>query len=247
MLNTLGIVEAALTTELKGKVARKLGGKSLLEWIVRRVSESARLAGVVVVSCDVESDSLAELTPPDVAFYASEGRDALATYCHVLRRHLAGGAVRICADTPFIDPVLIDRLVRTADDHRQCDYISYSLRGGQPAIFSPLGIFAEWCRADCLYDAECHATEPLDRRLPTRFIYSHPERYRVRLIQTPAGLDRDDLRLTIASEEDWEHTQAIYEALGPEGLDWQRVAELLDHHPGLRERMAVLNKEVSGE
>jgi spore coat polysaccharide biosynthesis protein SpsF len=238
---TLGIVEAAVAQGLKGKIARKLGGKSLLEWIVRRVSESTRLDGVVIVSCDAESDALADLAPPDITFVPSSG-DVLATYAGLLRQRAAQNFVRVCADTPFIDPVLIDRLIRTADDHPHCDYIGYALRGGQPAIFSPLGIFAEWCRSDALQIASREAKDPLDRRQPTRYLCGHPERFRLRLIEAPAGLNRDDLRLTIASEEDWERTQAIYEALGPEGMDWQRVADLLDHHPAMSQRMAALNE-----
>lgn len=242
MLTTLGIVEAAVTDGLKGKIARKLGGKSLLEWIVRQVTDSTRLDGVVVVSCDAESDSLAELAPPDIAFVASGGDDVLSTYATLLRQRPADCIIRVCADTPFIDPVLIDRLIRTADDHPECDYIGYALGGGRPAIFSPLGIFAEWCRADALLQAAREATDPLDRRHPTRFVSSRPERFRLRLIEAPPALDRGDLRLTIASEEDWEHTQAIFDALGPEGMDWQRVADLLDNHPAMSQRMAALNQ-----
>jgi spore coat polysaccharide biosynthesis protein SpsF len=241
MPTTLGIVEAAVTDGLKGKIARKLGGKSLLEWIVRQVTDSTRLDGVVVVSCDAECDALADLAPPDIAFVPSGG-DVLGAYATLLRQRAADSVVRVCADSPFIDPALIDRLIRTADDHPECDYIGYVLRGGRPAIFSPLGIFAEWCRADALLTAAREVTDPLDRRQPTRFVASRPERFRLRLIGAPPAMDRGDLRLTIASEEDWEHTQAIYDALGPEGMDWQRVADLLDNHPALSQRMAALNE-----
>ena len=64
----------------------------------------------------------------------------------------------------------------------------------------------------------------------------------MRLIQVPAALDRDDVRLTVEEQEDWEHAEAIFEALGPESLDWQRIAGLLDQQPALRQRMAVLNQ-----
>ena len=50
MLNTLGIVQVRSepgTTVLK--VGRKLGGKSLLELVVRRVTDCQRLDGVIVV------------------------------------------------------------------------------------------------------------------------------------------------------------------------------------------------------
>jgi spore coat polysaccharide biosynthesis protein SpsF len=241
MATTLGIVEAAVADGLKGKIARKLGGKSLLEWIVRRVSDSTRLGGVVIVSCDAESDALEELAPPDITFIRSSG-DVLSTYASLLRQRPAESIVRVCADTPFIDPVLIDRLIRTADDHPECDYIGYALGSGRPAIFSPLGIFAEWCRCDALLRTAREASDPLDRRHPTRYVSAHPERFRLRLIEAPPALNRHDLRLTIASEEDWEHTQAIYDALGPEGMDWQRVADLLDNHPAMSQRMAALNQ-----
>ena len=73
-------------------------------------------------------------------------------------------------------------------------------------------------------------------------MYSHPEKFNIRLIPAPEKIDRDDVRLTVEIEEDLEHAQAIFEALGPEALDWQGIAELLDHQPAMRRRMAVLNR-----
>jgi spore coat polysaccharide biosynthesis protein SpsF (cytidylyltransferase family) len=64
----------------------------------------------------------------------------------------------------------------------------------------------------------------------------------VRLLSAPAEIDREDLRLTVDSEEDWDHALTIYDALGPEWLDWRRIARLLDHQPALRSRMAALNR-----
>jgi hypothetical protein len=50
------------------------------------------------------------------------------------------------------------------------------------------------------------------------------------------------VRLALEVEEDWDHAQMILEALGPDNLDWQRIASLLDEHPAIRERMAALNQ-----
>jgi spore coat polysaccharide biosynthesis protein SpsF (cytidylyltransferase family) len=78
----------------------------------------------------------------------------------------------------------------------------------------------------------------------TRYLYSHPEQFHVRLVPGPIELDREDLRLTVDLEEDLEHAQAIYEALGPE-VDWQGIAEMLDGQPMLRSRMAQLNRRYA--
>ena len=79
----------------------------------------------------------------------------------------------------------------------------------------------------------------------TPYFYSHPEKFNLRLIPAPPEIDREDVRLTVDLDEDWDHALAIYEALGPEWLDWQRIARLLDHQPALRSRMAVLNRVQS--
>lgn len=247
MFNTLGIVQARLgSTRLKEKVARKLGGKSLLEWVVRRVTDCQRLDAVIVATGDDPAGrSLAELVPPDVPLFVGSETDVLSRFADALARFPAAAVVRVCADNPFVDPVLIDRLVRTADLHPECDYISYCSHSGRPAILSAVGVYAEWCRAEALLRANREATDPADREHVTRYLYSHPERFQVRLIPGPRQLDRDDVRLTVDLEEDWEHAQAIYEALGPEEFDWQRIAELLDGQPDLRSRMAVLNRRYA--
>jgi spore coat polysaccharide biosynthesis protein SpsF len=151
--------------------------------------------------------------------------------------------VRIRGDNLFIDAGLIDRLVTTAEAHPGCDYVSYSLRDGRPAILSPVSVYAEWFRGSALRKANRRASHPLDRQHVTRYIYSHPEDFSLRLMPAPAEIDREDVRLTIDIDEDWDHALAIYEALGPERMDWQRIARLLDQQPALRRRMAALNQE----
>jgi spore coat polysaccharide biosynthesis protein SpsF len=244
MLNALGIVEAGCGQQsLKGKVARRLGGKSLLEWVVRRVTDCQRLDRVIVLaSRGAEEHFVSELAPADVPVFAGPPHDAMARYLAALDAYPAQAVVRIAADSPFIDPVLVDRLVNTADEHPQCDYIGYCLREGPSTLLSSMGMFAEWCRADALRRASQEAST-LDRQQPTRYVLSHPENFTVRLIPAPPGLDRGDVRLAIDTEEDWEHAQTIYEALGPEALDWQRIAGLLQQQPALRSRMATLNRQ----
>ncbi len=244
MLNTLGIVEIRLGTgQVDSKIGRKLGGKSLLEWAVRRVTDCQRLDGVVALVGDpCQVDVVRALVPPDVSVFAPAGHDPLARFTATLDEFEARSAVRVCADHPFVDPVLIDRLVSTADAHPNCDYISYRGADGRPAILTPVGLLAEWCSADSLRRANQQAKRATDREHVTGYLYAHPELFNVRLIPLPVELDREDLRLKIDFEEDWEHAQVIYEALGSDEWDWQRLADLLDHQPALRKRMALLNR-----
>lgn len=241
MLNTLGVVEVQNDRPGQWKFSRKLGGKSILEWVVRRATDCQRLDAVVVVCGQGHGEAVRPLVPADVEVLSLAGLDPLAITVAALARRRARSLVHICADNPFNDPVLIDRLVTTADAHPNCDYIGYCRADGRPAILTHLGVFAEWCSADALRRADRDATRAADRRHLTTYLYGHPEKFNVRLIPLPPELDREDMRLRIDGEEDWEHAQVIYDALGHDEWDWQRIADLLDSQPALRKRMAVLN------
>jgi spore coat polysaccharide biosynthesis protein SpsF len=245
MLKTLGIVQACCHSgQYRCRAARKLGGRSVLEWVIRSVTDSIRLDGIIVLVCD-EADHrfMRNLVPPDVPIFVGTKPDTLGRFSQALEQFSSEAVVRVRSDNLFIDPTLIDRLVTSAEGHRQADYVSYRMRDGRPAIDLPLGIFAEWFRSAALQKAARHAKNPEEREHVTQYIYSRPEKFNIRLIPVPAEIDREDLRLTIEMEEDWDHVLTIYEALGPEKMEWRRIADLLDHHPALRNRMAALNRE----
>jgi spore coat polysaccharide biosynthesis protein SpsF len=245
MLKTLGIVQACFSSpHFRGTALRKLGGRSLFESVIRRATDSMQLGGVIVVAFDTDDhDLIHRLVPSDVPIFFGQCEDLLSLFSKALEQYQAEGAVRIRGDNLFLDPGLVDRLVTTAEAHPNCDYVSYCLHDGRPAILSPVGVYAEWFRPSALWRANRAARGVSDRSDATRYIYSHPEQFQLRLIPAPMEFDREDVRLTIDIEEDWEHISAIFDALGDEWSDWRQVARLLDHQPALRRRMAALNRD----
>jgi spore coat polysaccharide biosynthesis protein SpsF len=245
MLRNLGIVQASFhLPHFRAKATRRLGGRSLLEWVVRRVTDSLHLSGVIVAVCDPDDcEAVSHLVPKDVPVFCCEGSDSLERFAKVLEQCPSEAVVRVLGDNFYIAPDLIDRLVTTGESHPNCDYVSYSLRDGRPAILSPVNVYAEWFRSSALQKANRLARDPLDREHVTRYIYSHPEKFNIRLTPAPTEIDRDDVRLTMDIEEDWDHAIAMYEALGPELFDWRGIANLLSHQPAMRSRMAVLNRD----
>jgi spore coat polysaccharide biosynthesis protein SpsF len=248
MLKTLGVVEVRAniaTSASPGEylLDRRFAGRSLLAWVTRRMTDALLLERVVVVAETGQADMVARRVPPDVCvFVDSAASDAISRFSAVLREYDANAAVRVTLDNPFVDPAMIDRLVAKAESYRFCDYMSYCSSHGKPALLARIGLLAEWCKAEAVHRADQLADRPGDRQDVCRFMHSHPELFQLRLVPVPERLDREDVRLLLEFEEDWDHAQMILEALGPDNLDYQGIADLLDQHPGIRARMAALNR-----
>jgi spore coat polysaccharide biosynthesis protein SpsF (cytidylyltransferase family) len=252
MVTTLAMVEVHPAIEelrpgspLAGIARRRFGGKSLLEWVVRRVSEAERVSGIVVLAGDDSlAKSLCSHCPPDARVYQAAADDALGRLAEAVRMFPCKGLVRLNVSNPFIDPDLIDRLI-AAGVSSGCDYASFEFGDGRPVIQSKLGVFAEWCHPDAVLRADRLATHWSDRAFATRFLYSRPDLFSLHMMAVPPQLDRDDVRLAIHDEEDWEEVQEILDALGPESLDWQYITALLDRQPTIRERMQRRNRTTT--
>ena len=249
MSTTLGFVLLSpadarpLSDRLGAFAGRQLAGKPLMDWVVRRATESQQLARVVVVIPEVcDEPGLRELIPPNVDLFISQKQDSLAQLCDCLDEYSADAVMHIRIDAPLIDPSLIDRLMTAVKDELSVDYASFAATEGRSFLHAQLGLIAEFCRTEALKLAHRQAVEVLDRNDPTRFMRMRPEQFQLRLMPLPKALDRQDLRLSLKSQQDWEHAEQVVEALGVDELDWHRIAQLLEQQPALRERMADLNR-----
>ena len=244
MLGTLGVVNACLDTAgTRAKASRKLGGKSVLEWVVRRMTDCLRLDGVVVVTNDDLANAfVSNLVPADVPLFVSDRPHALGCLAAALDEYRTKSCVLVGAASPFVDPVLVDRLICAVETGPECDYACFSHRDGRLHLSSPVSVFAEWIQTEAVRTAARKARDTADRDNPTRYVYSRPDRFVVRRIEGPAGIDLQDMRLRFDMDEDWEQAVAIFDALGPEELNWQRISTLLDHQPHLRKPEAALDR-----
>jgi len=250
MLKTLGIVKGTLLTEKQRRhLSRRLAGKSVLEWVVRQLTDCELLDQVVVLTDNAENGALIrKITPVDVPIFASEKDTTVACLVDILEHHPAESCVFIGADWPFLDPALVDQLVRTAmETEVHCDYAAYQFMNEYFSAGKPFGLFPEWYRAVSLLIAVEQAEDEVHRQLPGCFFLDHQGSFEVELLPAPAGLDRIDIRLTFDQEDDWENILAIHDALGTEDFDWRKLSNLLHYQPQIRQKMARLNTTAFAE
>src|SRR5438094_8521886 len=115
MSKTLAVVEVHPAIEelptgspLAGMARRRFGGKSLLEWVVRRASDAERISGIVVLAGnDSLAKSLCLHCPPDARVLHSAAPDPLGRLAEAVRRLPCKAIVRLNVSHPFVDPDLI--------------------------------------------------------------------------------------------------------------------------------------------
>jgi spore coat polysaccharide biosynthesis protein SpsF len=109
------IIQARMgSSRLPGKVLRPLAGEPLLGYVVDRAARSRR-AGPVVVATSLEpEDDLIELfcIEREVACFRGERENVARRFLGVMKHYGLTAFVRICGDSPLIDPGLIDHAVR---------------------------------------------------------------------------------------------------------------------------------------
>jgi len=228
----LAVVQARMSSRrLPGKILTDLGGVPVLGMVLDRLGRCDELAGVVLATSSESSDD------PVEAFAAERGcelhrgplDDVLARFLGAVDGREADAIVRVTADCPFVEPELIDRLVRIWR-RGDFDYVTDVL---EPRTF-PRGFDAEVVSRGCLELAGAEATEPADREHVTTFIRERPERF------TQAGLwmrpAMGEERVTLDTPEDLLQLRGLVERIGHDRSLGEIVAALGGpEEPELRE------------
>ncbi|MDR2441338.1 MAG: NTP transferase domain-containing protein [Planctomycetaceae bacterium] len=230
MFKTIGIVKGTLLTEKQRRhVARRLEGKSVLEWVVRQMTDCELLNGVVVLAEEgINGDIVRQLTPIDVPVFSSASRDTLSLLQQTLEHFPVDACVFIGADWPFLDPTLIDQLVHTAELEPNCDYAAYQFTNEIFSAGRPYGLFPEWYRSQTIRKIATRIDDQIHRQLPGTFFLDNQKKFNVELLPVPASLDRqNNIRFTFDTEADWDTILELHEALALEVLDYKKIGSLI--------------------
>jgi len=170
------IVQARLgSSRLPGKVLAEVSGKPLLEYLLERLEHAENLDAIVVATSDDPSDD------PLVSFCAARGTDchrgplddvARRTLDAVNERRLAA-FVRISADSPLLDPSLVDRAVALLGDN-EADLATNIF----PRTF-PHGQSVEVFDSDAFRRGAAAMVDAHDREHVTPYFYRHADEFQI--------------------------------------------------------------------
>ena len=220
------------SSRLPGKVLLPLGGSTVLERMLERVT-AARLVGTVVVATTTEpadEEIVALAGRRGVACFQGHPTDLLDRHYAVARALGARHVVKIPSDCPLIDPAVIDRVLGYYLAHAHAlDYASNL----HPATY-PDGYDVEVMGIDALAAAWDEARRPFEREHTTPFIWNRPDRFRIGNVAWETGEHcAASHRVVLDFVEDYEVIRRVDDALA--GLrpryTVRDVRRFLDLHP----------------
>ena len=117
-MKVLAVIQARLgSTRCPKKVIREIEGKPILAYVIERVQQ-AKLVDHIIVAMpggdyEVIATAIGAQNYPQVGvhLYGGDENDVADRFVSTLRANPCDAFVRICADSPLIDPALIDMAV----------------------------------------------------------------------------------------------------------------------------------------
>jgi spore coat polysaccharide biosynthesis protein SpsF len=227
------------SSRLPGKVLASLGRRKLLDEVVARARAVPSIDCVVVAtSSEVVDDAIAEhCTSKGVSFFRGSELDVLDRFFQAALAYDARHIVRLTADNPLFDPASMHALVL---DHLEKHY-DYTHAVSAWGCRLPYGTGAEIFTMGALETSWREGLEPRHRDHVDEFVYEHPERFLIGLVQPLPVLRRPELRLTVDTPTDLEMMRRIFHALGRSDrlIELSEVIKFLDATPELLAHFSV--------
>lgn len=231
-MKTVAIIQARMSSvRLSGKVLADIVGKALIDRIISRV-RAARGIDEVVVATTLEPDDdvlVRHLTSNSrCRVFRGSLDDVLERFYQCASASQADVIVRITADDPLKDPLIIQRAIELLHADQGLDYVSNTI---EPTY--PEGLDVEVFRFSALEAAHRQAKLKSEREHVTPFIWKRPEQFRIANFKYERDLSQ--WRWTVDHPNDLEFMRRVYEHFqGAELVSYTDVIAWLETSPQIR-------------
>ena len=228
-MHIVALVQARMgSTRLPNKVMKPIQGIPMIELLLKRLSK-ARLIDEIVLATSVEpaNQTLVQHVK-NIGYEVFQGseEDVLDRFYKAATIHCADIIIRITADCPLIDPVLVDELITEFLKRGDLDYMANAL----PPTY-PDGLDTEIFTIDALKLAAEQAEKPIEREHVTGFIVRSGL---FSIGNLPYHENHSSERWTVDQQEDFEVIENIYNHFLPQiDFSWLQVLKLKSEQPQL--------------
>ncbi len=226
---------ASQSTSILDSALRKFDGLTVLEWSVRRIAESTMLDRIVVTGNAEAAEHVRKLCLCSASWMVGNSESSCDRAQAIAEATHAQWLVFVEPTCPFVDPVLLDRLISSAWGNPDCDYLGFFASKNPGFSLSRLGLVGEICHRRAIDRlAETKEAASSNCSVPSQ-IRREPDRYPQRLIPLPTMLEAEHMQFSIHSAEDCLDASLLLEVAGDD-LSYQRLARISESNRHLHRR-----------
>lgn len=237
---TILIIQARMGSKrLPGKVMMKIKGKPLLGYVLERVLKLDSIFRIVVATTILPEDDLIEsyVKKFNVDVFRGNPEDVLDRFYKCSKKFNAENIIRISADSPFIDPHIIEKCVQKFQTTKNIDYLSNTINNNTGVWKEnyngfPIGLAVEIFNFSSLEKAWRESFLPSDREHVTEYIWRHPQKFSLYGIQNREN--KSNFRLVVDYKEDFNFIKRVIESM-PDliSITLDQLIEFLNNNPSI--------------
>ena len=220
-------------------------GKPMLELLVER---AVRVRGaqevIVATTTSRKDDPVSDLCFKNrIQCYRGPEDDVLARFYEASKVSRLATVIRICGDSPLLDPQVIDDALELfLSPAGRYDYVSNVLKRTFPR-----GLDCEVFSFKALEKAYHEAKRPEEREHVTPYFYNHPELFRLGSLENKVS--QAQYRWTVDTIDDLELVKKIFNEIYSKdpGFMFKDVILLLEQHPEWASLNAHIKQKAMGE
>ncbi|MBU3126666.1 cytidylyltransferase domain-containing protein [Clostridium tagluense] len=227
------IVQARIgSTRLKGKILKKICGKTILEHDMDRLKRVKNIEKIVIATTTLEKDNavVEEAKRLGITYFRGSEEDVLSRYYYAAKENNADVVVRVTSDCPLIDSEVTEKIItHYINSKDQYDYVSNTIERTYPR-----GLDTEVFSFEALEMAFNEAVMQRDREHVTPYIWDNNKYFK--LAQYKNDIDYSNLRWTLDTIEDLELIETIYNFIYKEDKNYfsmNQILQLYEFHPEL--------------
>ena len=216
---------------LPSKVLLKLEDKTILEHTISQIKKTKFNKKIIIATTAKKKDKkiidIAKKNNCD--FFCGSEKNVLNRYYEAAKKFKIKNIIRICSDSPFIDPSILEKAFKIFKK-KKYDYVSNIIRPTYPA-----GMSVEIFNFTSLKKCNESITDPEEKEHVTPFIYRNPKIFSLKNFSTKKKFS--NYRFSVDYWEDFlacVEIQKIVRQLKISKLSISILVKIIDNNPFIK-------------
>jgi len=223
------IVQARMgSSRLPGKTMKMITkDKRIIDFVVSQLQSSKLIEKIIIAIPDLNEDNLTyqHLVSKNISVFRGSTKNVLDRYYQCAKIESSSIIVRITADCPLIDPVIVDNVIQKFIENK-FDYVANT----HPRTF-PYGTETEVFSFNALEKAWMETDDDFDREHVTPYFYNNLDKFTIGNFKQENN--QSGYRWTVDYEEDLEFVRFIASNISKNPILTDDIIELIEKNPDI--------------